>query len=462
MVSTEQSPGLPVLDLVRYHEHLMGTKIGCREGDCGACTVLVGTLEGEKLRYRSMTSCLLPLANVEGCHVVTIEGLNLPQGEDALPLNKVQEAMAAEGATQCGFCTPGFVVSLAGHCISHDPGDKSILASIDGNICRCTGYKSIERAARILEKLLEARAGADPIKFAVDHAFVPSWFSGVKEKLRSLQAGLNGVSGGEKRAVGGGTDLYVQQPEKMIESPGRFVFHSKGWSALRKNGREWIIGASATVSDLLENAEFCHDFPRFKRYGKLISSTPIRNMGTIAGNFVNASPIGDLSIIFLALGARLTLVNPDNDERREIPLRSFFLDYKKTALSNGELIEKISCPAPAQGDLFHFEKVSKRTHLDIASVNTALFLRMESGLIREAGLSAGGVGPVPLYLEKTSSWLEGKQPGQLSLGELAARAKAEISPISDARGSMDYKSLLLGQLVQAHFYELFTEKLNAS
>src|SRR5436190_2308570 len=167
-VRTDAPTGTVLLDVIRYHEHLPGTKIGCREGDCGACTVLVGELkpfesaQGFRVEYRSMTSCLLALANVHGRHIVTVEGLNMEK------LSPVQQAMVDESGTQCGFCTPGFVVSLSGCCLSPGKVTKELaVRSIDGNICRCTGYKSIERAAAIVAEQLAKKDGADPMKWSV-------------------------------------------------------------------------------------------------------------------------------------------------------------------------------------------------------------------------------------------------------------------------------------------------------
>ena len=153
-----------ILDFIRYHKNLTGTKIGCREGDCGACTILVGTLNHDEVSYRSATSCLMPLGNAQGKHIVTIEGIN-PEKEDGL--NLIQQSMADEGATQCGFCTPGFVMSLAGYCLSKQ--DAPVLSAIDGNICRCTGYKSIERAAEKIKKVLDKKDQDFRCRRLVDH-----------------------------------------------------------------------------------------------------------------------------------------------------------------------------------------------------------------------------------------------------------------------------------------------------
>ena len=177
--ATSLPAGTVLLDYIRYHQHLMGTKIGCREGDCGACTVLVGEIKDNRLQYQSMTSCLLPLGNVQGKHIVTIEGVNPSSGE----LNPVQQAMADEGATQCGFCTPGFVMSLAGFCLNDQEATKeNAIASVDGNICRCTGYKSIERAAGKVAVLMKERNGEEAAAFVTNNKILPEYFATDKKQ----------------------------------------------------------------------------------------------------------------------------------------------------------------------------------------------------------------------------------------------------------------------------------------
>ena len=175
-IETTLATGTTVLDFIRYHQHLTGTKIGCREGDCGACTVLVGDIVNGEMQYQSMTSCLMPLSNAHGKHIVTIEGLNMEK------LSPVQQAIVDQGGTQCGFCTVGFVVSLSGHTLSNKPSTyQNAIAAIDGNICRCTGYKSLERAALHITKLLEKRPNAtDKINWLVEQAFIPSYFTEIK------------------------------------------------------------------------------------------------------------------------------------------------------------------------------------------------------------------------------------------------------------------------------------------
>jgi xanthine dehydrogenase small subunit len=457
-VATEREAGTVLLDLIRYQQHLMGTKIGCREGDCGACTVLVGELKNNRMRYQSMTSCLLALGNIHGKHIVTIEGVNFPETNH---LNPIQRAMAESGATQCGFCTPGFIVSLAGFCLgTQEFSYEHAITSIDGNICRCTGYKSIERSAKKLALILSQlhrNPDEDCTSFVTRHQLLPSYFISVKDRLKALikdELVKNEVSE-TNPALGGGTDLYVQKPEELAHSNIRFLFHDPELKAITRTGNTCIIGPSATVSDLLHSPVILEVFPQFRRYAKLVSSTPIRNMATIAGNFINASPIGDFTIFFLAINAQLTF--SDGHDRREIPLRQLYKGYKTLDKKSNEYLEKIWFEIPSDGFLFHFEKVSKRTHLDIASVNTALQLVMKNDAVAAAGMAAGGVAPVPLFLKKTSEWLTGKKITAELVEESIQMAQKEISPISDARGSADYKRLLLGQLIKAHFITLFPE-----
>ncbi len=473
-IETDLAKGSTVLDFVRYHKNLKGTKIGCREGDCGACTILVGELFDGKIKYRSQTSCLMPLANARGKHIVTVEGINKPNNE----LTEVQNAMVEESGTQCGFCTVGFVMSLTNFCIDETAKTKeSAISAIDGNICRCTGYKSIERAAESLTRVLNEKNGQSRIDFAIERGIVPDSFSGIKNRLESLQTNSEnefskvknhskthvekfGVEDGSddgypktiiktaKPFVGGGTDLYVQNPEEMVYAAAENLFSDADLRFIEERGEFVELGASTVVTDLLESKIFRKVFPNLYKHLKFISSTPIRNMATLAGNFINASPIGDMTAWFLALDATIVFNN-----EREIALKDFYLGYKTLARSEDEFITKIRFGKNFSH--FNFEKVCKRTYLDIASVNTAISLRVENNLIANAHVSAGGVAPIPLYLKKTSEFLRGKKISNETISEANEILQSEISPISDVRGSESYKRLLLRQLFTAHFVALF-------
>ncbi len=452
-IATDLPSGMTVLDFVRYHKGLKGTKIGCREGDCGACTILVGELVEDRVRYRSMTSCLMPLANAAGKHIVTIEGISPADGS----LTPIQRAMVDESGTQCGFCTVGFVMSLTGHCLDRvssptvrEGAETSVDAAIsamDGNICRCTGYKSIERAACRLSEP-PASAGGQ---------FVPEYFDAIQERLKKIQPNVTPRTGRpltQAVLTGGGTDLYVQRPEEMAEAEAKPLLFDDALRGIRETGAHIEIGASATVTDLLESTVMQSIFPDLYKHLKLVSSTPIRNMATLAGNFVNASPIGDMTVWFLALDAEIHIRTGSGCDRI-LPLRELYLGYKQLAKQPEEIITTIRFKKPTGDFRFNFEKVCKRTYLDIATVNTAISLTMSDGTITEAHVAAGGVAPIPLYLRKTSAFLNGKEVNEKTIAATNEIMQSEISPISDVRGTASYKRLLLRQLFRAHFVEIF-------
>lgn len=457
-VQTALPPGTTLLDFIRYEEDLPGTKIGCREGDCGACTVLEGSYENSRIAYKSIVSCLTPLGNAHGKHIVTIEGLNMDW------LSPVQQAFADHNATQCGFCTPGFVVALTGHALSGNAGEESAaIASMSGNICRCTGYKSIERAAISISRMLAEKSPAQPLEWLVEQKFLPGYFLGIGEMLKELlgeleQMPLKTALGGKKTILGGGTDLMVQRPEKIAREHLNLFLDKPGMREILDEARQITIGASATASDIMHSEAIQSLIPDIPKHFRLISSEPIRNMGTIAGNFVNASPIADLVIYFLALDIQIIIADEASGLTRQVPARAFYHGYKKTDLRPEEHILRFLIRRPEREFLFNFEKVSKRTHLDIASVNGAMYMETDGGKIGVCRLSCGGVAPIPLYLEKTASFLEGKQISTDLIIAASSILDEEISPISDIRGNSEYKRLLARQLFFAHFAKLFPER----
>ncbi len=453
-ISTSKAAGSPLLDFIRYDMGLTGTKTGCREGDCGACVVLMGSVEDGAMSYKSVVSCLTPLGNVHGRHIVTIEGINTGR------LSPVQKALVDNSATQCGFCTPGFVMSLTAYALmKNKPATESAIASISGNICRCTGYKSIEKAAEEITGLLSDRDTRDPVKWLVEQKFLPDYFITVPQRLSEIP-GRDPDSSDESMRIAGGTDLMVQKADQLQDSEIITFQDRKDLKGITVINNRCVIGAAVTISEAGYSEELKKLLPDLPSYIRLIASEPIRNMATLGGNIVNASPIGDLSVILLALDAGLTIEGAD--KARTVPLKNFFLGYKRIDLARAEFIRNIFFdyqPGPA---LFSFEKVSKRTHLDIASVNSAMNIRMDGINISECHLSAGGVSPIPLFLRKTSEFFSGKPVSQDIILQGSKIMQEEISPISDVRGSAEYKRLLLRQLLMAHFIKLFPDRLNFS
>ncbi|HRH42498.1 MAG TPA: FAD binding domain-containing protein [Pyrinomonadaceae bacterium] len=445
-IETELPIGTTVLDFVRYYKNLKGTKIGCREGDCGACTILVGELKGDEVKYRTMTSCLMPIANANGKHIVTVEGINKPNNE----LTPVQQVMVDESGTQCGFCTVGFVMSLTNFCLDDSAKtEESAISAIDGNICRCTGYKSIERAASLLSGQCSlVSSQQNPLECSIKNETVPKYFADIKERLETLQTDQSQIPNSKSQIVAGGTDLYVQKHEEMVYAEATHVLFDDELRSISKTDDFVELGASVVVTDLLESEIFNRLFPNLYQHLKLVSSTPIRNMATLAGNFVNASPIGDMTAFFLGLNAEIFF-----NTGRVLLLKDFYLGYKQLAKSEDEFIRTIRFSKDFTH--FNFEKVCKRTYLDIASVNSAISLKIADKKIEQAHVSCGGVFATPLYLRKTSEFLQSKEISNEIIGQANEILQTEISPISDVRGSAEYKRLLARQLFTAHFVELF-------
>lgn len=455
-IETTVNPATVVLDYIRT-ERLTGTKEGCKEGDCGACTILVGELIDADIKYKSINSCLLPMGNVTGKHIITIEGLNLSDKQ----LNPIQEEFVLEGASQCGFCTPGFIVSMTGYLLNEGKLNyNEAVDSLDGNICRCTGHNSIIRAAEKISEKFKNNFSTNEsrINFLVDNKVVPEYFLTVHQRLKQLVSETNEnliSQNGSEYFVCGGTDLFVQRPEEMLKSNIRLLENEKNLSGVKVIDENCYIGCTTSVTDVLESEVFQKYFSNIFTFIELFGSTPIRNAATIGGNLNNASPIGDMTVFFLALNSIVILSNGKSE--REVPLNKYYKSYKKTDRSPNEVMKGIKFQLPQGNYYFNFEKVSKRTFLDIASVNTAIFLNINDGIITNAHISAGGVAPIPMYLLQTSEFLKTKEINIENINEALSIAQSEISPISDARGSVDYKRLLLSRLIYTHFITLFPE-----
>jgi len=450
LVETATHPGLPALDFLRDDAGLTGVKYACREGDCGSCVILLGHVVGGTVQYRVVTSCLLPAGALHGHHAVTVEGLN------GHALGPIQNAFADEGASQCGFCTPGFVVAFTGYLLEATQWDeREAIEAIAGNICRCTGYTSIKRSLAIV--LDQLRSNVDPteerIPALVREGLLPEYFLRVGDLVGDLEvAQPTSPPKGSQVIVAGGTDLYVQRPDELPERDV-WVLPIETGNPIWQDGAHTYLAATATAEDMKRSEILEQSVGGIERAMRLMGSLPIRQRATIAGNIVNASPIGDMTIALLALDAEIGLVA--GEDQRSLPLREFFLGYKDLDLRNGELVEWVRFQTPTSGALFNFEKVSKRTHLDIASVNTAMSVEVRDGRIQTARVSAGGVAPIPMELRSTGDFLSGRLPDSATAFGAAEMARSEVNPISDVRGTADYKRLLLGQLVLAHFDVLF-------
>ena len=446
-----EHPAMLVLDYLRSRERLMGTKEGCREGDCGACAVLVGELSGERVVYKSVTSCLTPLGVLHGKHLVTIEGLNMPH------LSPVQQAIVDEGATQCGFCTPGIVVSLTGYLMEDHRalmGDGA-KKHLSGHLCRCTGYRSIKQAADQVEKAADNNRG---MGLLVASKMLPGYFLEIPARLRRIsEINVSNEEGSPDFFIAGGTDIYLQKDDLLTESRVGILSRRPGMKGIRRKDGYLYVGALTTFEEFARHTETIKVIPHIGEYISQIASLQMRNRATVGGNIINASPIGDITILLLALES--LLVFKDGEKSRTAPITSFYKGYKQLDKTPSEILWEILIPEPASGVLINFEKVSKRKFLDVASVNSAMRVRCEDGVIREIGLAMGGVAPVPLFLKATCQYFLGKQVSREVIEGAFPILQNEISPIGDIRGSADYKRLLARQLCIAHFTKIFPERV---
>ncbi len=453
-VSTKVEPALALLDFLRKEKKITGPKEVCKEGDCGACAVLVGELKNGGVEYKSVASCIYPMGNVQGKHIVTIEGLNDKE------LNFIQSHFAKEEAAQCGYCTPGYISSLTSYFLKNNSyTEETAIDSISGNICRCTGYASIKRAVVNMVNEIGAlpNSNKEKLDFLIEKKIIPKYFKEIKEKLENIE-GENQRDETTSMPVGGGTDLLVQLPESL--NTEKLFFAGRQSNAfITEDEQKIVISGTATFEDFGESTIIRKYFPHIDEIIKLIASPLIRNVATLAGNIVNASPIGDFTIILLALEAEIVL-EKENGEMRKLFLKDFYKGYKDIDLIKGEKLKEISFRKPSSNFLFNFEKVSRRTHLDIASVNSAMAIFTNGKTIEKIGLSAGGVAPVPKLLNETIAFLRGKEINEETVSEAIDIANSEISPIDDVRGSAEYKRLLLTRLIKAHFIKLFPELLN--
>jgi xanthine dehydrogenase small subunit len=429
-----------LLDYLRLEADLCGTKEGCNEGDCGACTVIVTGQDGVP---RPMNACILFLPQLQGCSVRTVEGLPGPDGA----LHPVQQAMITHHGAQCGFCTPGFVTTMAA---AHATGETDFDTALAGNLCRCTGYAPIIRAAQ-----------------AAAHAPVPSWMV-ERPEAPALQSRDDifcprssdelaqwYARNPEATLIAGGTDVGLWVTKKMQDlGPVAFVSHAEDLRQIHDEKDSLRIGAAVTITNLMQAirpiSASLHQL--LSRYG----SPQVRNAATIGGNIVNGSPIGDGSPALIAMGARLVLRRAD--ERRTVNLEDFFIAYQQQDRRPGEFVESIELPK-AQ-DRLRCYKLSKRFDQDISAVCGCFNLEQEAGVITQARIAFGGMAATPARARKTEAALCG-QPWSLETFQQASSAMAEdFTPLSDMRASAGYRAQAAGNMLIRYFHDLQETPVN--
>jgi xanthine dehydrogenase small subunit len=449
-------PNVTVLQYLREHVGKPGTKEGCASGDCGACTVVVGELDGECVRYRTLNSCLTFVSALHGKQLISVEDLK-HQGQ----LHSVQQAMVDCHGSQCGFCTPGFVMSLFALQKSSNGFDKAeTMEALAGNLCRCTGYRPIVDAAE------QACCQKQPDQFDVFEADTVAQLktitpretaelnSGDKRCLLPLTvADLADLyaANPEARLLAGGTDLALEVTQFHRELPVMiYVGHIESMKRVEVSAEHIEIGAATALSDCY--AVLAEDYPDFGELLHRFASLQIRNQGTLGGNIGNASPIGDAPPLLIALGAQIVL-RKGNDTRR-LALEDYFLDYKVTARQEAEFIEKILVPRAQHNQAFRAYKVSKRLDDDISAVCAAFNLRIEDGVVQDARIAFGGMAAIPKRAAACEAALQGAAWSSEAIERACTALAEDFTPLSDFRASKEYRLLIAQNLLRKFFLEL--------
>jgi len=460
---------LSLSDFLRYRLGLTGTKIVCSEGDCGSCTVLVGRDDGGTIRYLPIDSCIRFMFQLDGCHVVTIEGLAGAPGSSNL--TPIQRSMVDCQGSQCGFCTPGFVMAMTGACEGingHRLSEQDWQHALTGNLCRCTGYTPILKAA------MQA-AGEDLVK--LNELYSPDL---ILEELKllsgdSLDLRCN-CGGGERRAfcpttldeaigfrqehpeakiVAGATDVGVQLNKRAIE-PAVFldlnrVAELEGAELVSSDGGSHTITAAARAT-WTEILNLCREaVPEFAEIVSIFGSPQIRHVGTIGGNIMNASPIADSLPFLMVMEAELELTGLAG--RRAVNVNDFYKGYKKFDLRADELLAKVRFPLPQADERLRLYKVSRRRDLDIATFTAAIRMRLDGDTISGAAIAYGAVGPMVIRLRRTEAFLIDQPFTEETLHQAGDVAAEEIAPISDVRGSKDYRYQLARNVLLKFYHQ---------
>ena len=444
---------MTVLDWLRTRARLTGTKEGCAEGDCGACTIVLGREVDGSLQYRAMNSCLMMLPQLDQRAVFTVEGLAAPDGA----LHPVQQAMVDADATQCGFCTPGFVMAMFAFHHSGEAADSAIMhEALAGNLCRCTGYRSIVEACRRIAQGPADRFVADAPALAEKLSKVPpctDYRYGAQAFLmpRSLAA-LFAAMEQQPNAIllGGGTDLGLRVSKDREALPA--VIALEAVEELRHvtiSDDAIEIGGAVTYTETLPHLD--RHFPSFGALVRRIGSRQIRNLGTIAGNLATASPIGDSIPCLIALDASVQLMSRAGE--RVLPVELFITGYRKTALAAGEVIAAIRIPFLAPGHKFSVYKLSKRFDQDISTVIAAFRLERRSGKAGELRAAYGGMAARAMRAVTLETAVKGRPWEPAWLPDVETLLARDFTPIGDHRGGAAYRLRAAAGLLRRFQFE---------
>lgn len=456
---SDVDPTRTVLDYLREDEGLCGTKEGCAEGDCGACTVLVSEQDGRGgLRHRPVNSCIMFVSALDGKQITTVEHLRSAGGA----LHPVQQAMLEHHASQCGFCTPGFVMSLAALYREGAAPRRAVVAdSLAGNLCRCTGYRPIQDAARtVLTTAPEpaARLGEDRATAAQ--------LAALGTETDSLMLAAHGRCYHAPRSLTELTDLLAAQPEALILGGGTDIGlwvtkqqrslpllisteHVPELRRITQTADHLVLGSAVPYADAFTSLTELH--PAIAGLLRRIGSRQIRERGTIGGNIANASPIGDMPPLLIALGAVLVLRGRASERR--IAIEDFFLGYRKTARAPDEVLAEIEIPRPLPATRLGIYKVSKRFDQDISAVAAGFALQLDDGRVAGCRIGYGGMAAVPVRATAAEAALLGETWSMAAAERAVTALGHSFTPLTDMRASAAYRSRIAGNLFLKFYLE---------
>lgn len=452
------APTRTILQHVREDLHCTGTKEGCTEGDCGACMVVIGSLEDGQVSLKTVNSCIQFLPTLDGKALFTIEDLQQPDGK----LHPVQQALVECHASQCGFCTPGFAMSLwdlylKSQTTTSLPSRKEIDSALSGNLCRCTGYRPIIQAARrmgqlpevvfdqaALLKALQDLQRSTMLVYQFDHQtfYAP----------RTLQQLLE-VRAAHPQAclLSGSTDIGLWVTKQM-RSLGDIIYlgQVEELKTIVESDGMIEIKAGVTLNDAYR--ALCRHYPdELTELWQRFASLPIRNVGTLGGSVANGSPIGDSAPWMMALGAQIVLRSTDGE--RVLPLEDFYLDYMKNALQPGELVAAVRLPLPQENVRFRTYKLAKRFDQDISAVCGAYAITLDGAIVRHARIAYGGMAATVRRAPKAEAALHGQVWNDATLEVAIALLAQDYAPLSDMRASSAYRMQIAQNLLRRFWLE---------
>jgi xanthine dehydrogenase small subunit len=451
-------PTMTVLEYLREIAHRTGTKEGCAEGDCGACTVVLGELtpDGAQVSYRAVNSCIRLLPTIDGQELVTVESLQAPDGS----LHPVQQAMVDNHASQCGFCTPGFVMSLfALYLRSEAAPREQVVEALSGNLCRCTGYRPIIDAGMRMgcypepehwsrdathssarREALRALQRTQPLRLSGFYA--PRTLD---ELATALQADPDAV------VLAGGTDIGLWVTQQLRDLPYIiYIGEVAELKHVRSEAAGIVIGAAVLLTEGW--GAIVAEYPQLAELAQRFGSPPVRNSGTLCGNIANGSPIGDTMPALIALGAEIELRR--GARTRRLPLDQFYLGYQRKDLASGEFIVSVHVPTPRPNQRFASYKLSKRFDQDISAVCAAFVVELQGDRIGGVRIAFGGMAAIPARARVTEAALIGRAWNKESIEIAAAALTEDFQPVTDLRASSAYRLQAAGNLLRRFYLEV--------